>query len=433
MSTRSVIIRYNAESGNFETAYKHHDGYANTGILNLFYDTPEKAEEFLNAIMRPGVELRTLRAKLEQCDIADDMNGYHTFEAPSDDEELVKYIPAAIRHCDAEYITLYTPHGWKEFALLDGIYFSEERMKEEEDLSYLSRMQENNETLEIFVDYLRQLAEGKYSPDSWPEPANARQGELRWGYLYGDKALKPEEKLYPLGSKEALELQNVIANELLGCNSANAWQEFVRCTNAKLLFVHKCGEVCFKINPRLMKNKANVVKIYLNPGATYGQAEFFKVSTTKTGKKIQEISCHCAGYARSHSKNYTFLEIFREFTALQTHFPAFSSGDTVIPAWSIEEQTGYKPIANYWQQLYRAANSGMDDLKRLATGLFDSAKHSYKHLTEFVMTLNWLSWEWSEKNEPMARLFCSLFRTADDYARQNLTGEELEYYFRITD
>lgn len=429
MSTRSVIIRYNAESGNFETAYKHHDGYANTGILNLFYNTPEKASAFLNAIMRPGVELRTLRTKLEQCDIADDMNGYHTFEAPSDDEDLEKYIPAAIRHCDAEYITLYTPHGWKEFALFDGIYFSEERMKEEEDLSYLSRMQENNETLEIFVAYLRQLAKGKYSPDSWPEPTNARQGELRWGYLYGDNALTTEEKLYPLGSKEALAIQNTIANELLGCNSANAWQEFVRCTNAKLLFVHKCGEVCFKINPRLMKNKANVVKIYLNPGATYGQAEFFKVSTTKTGKKIQEISCHCAGYARSHSKNYTFLEIFREFTALQTHFPVFSTGSQ-IPEWQI---IGYHPITNYWKQLYSASRQGADSVRRLATGIFDSAKHSFKHLTELVLVLNHLCWEFAEKNETLGRLFAGLYHTVHDYARQNLTGEALEYYFRITD
>lgn len=430
MSTRSVIIRYNSESGNFETAYKHHDGYANTGILNLFYNTPEKAEAFLNAIMKPGVELRTLAPTLEACSIeTNDYYGYSVLASPLANDKPEKYLPRLIHHGDAEYITLYTPHGWKEFPVIHGSFFKEKQIQDEEDLAWQERMRKNNAELVALWHHVKALAAGAPMPSAQTE----RLGESRWAYLYGDKALKPEEKLYPLGSKEALEIQNTIANELLGCNSANAWQEFVRCTNAKLLFVHKCGEVCFKINPRLMKNKANVVKVYLNPDSSYGQAEFFKVSTTKTGKKIQEISCHCAGYARSHSKRNTFLEIFREFTALQTHFPAFSSGAPVVPAWSIEEQTGYKPIANYWQQLYRAAHSGIDDLKRIATGLFHSAKHSYKHLTEFVMALNWLSFEWVEKNEPTARLFCNLFRSAEDYARQNLTGEELEYYFRITD
>lgn len=436
MSTRSVIIRYNTNTGKFDCAYKHHDGYSNAGILNLLYNTPEKAEAFLNAIMRPGVELRVLRATLNLCAIDEERNGYHTFEAPADDEDLVKYIPAAISHCDAEFITLYTPHGWKEFALVDCVYFSEERMKEEEDLSYLSRMKKNNETLEIFVDYLRHLAAGKQWPESWPEPANARTGKLEWGYIWGDKHLTPEEKLFPLDSQEAKTICNLIAKDAFGCKSSNAWEEFTQCTGARLLYVSKAREVCFRINPRLMANKANVVKVLIYPENSWCSAEFYKVSTGKNGKKIKEISCYCAGHPLSFSDNHTsFLESFRNHTALQTHFPVFASASTPapIPAWGIEAQTGYKPIADYWQKLYRAARNGSEELKRLATGLFDSAKHSYKHLTEFVMALNWLSWEWVEKNEAIARLFCSLFRTAEDFARENLTGEELKYYFATTD
>lgn len=431
MSTRSVIIRYNASTGKFDCAYKHHDGYANTGILNLLYNTPEKAEAFLNAIMRPGVELRTLRAKLELCDIAENMNGYHTFDTPKNNENLEKYIPAALRHCDAEYITLYTPKGWKEFALLDCVYFSEERIKEEEDLSYLGRMIQNNKTLELFVEYMRRLVMAA----PLPEDDSARPGKLEWGYIWGDKHLTPEEKLFPLDSQEAKSVCNLIAKDAFGCKSSNAWEEFTQCTGARLLYVSKAREVCFRINPRLMANKANVVKVLIYPENSWCGAEFYKVSTGKNGKKIKEIPCYCAGHPLSFSDTHSFLEIFRNHTALQTHFPVFASASTPapIPAWGIEAQTGYKPIADYWQKLYRAARNGSEELKRLATGLFDSAKHSYKHLTEFVMALNWLSWEWVEKNEHIARLFCSLFRTAGDYARENLTGEELKYYFATTD
>lgn len=425
MSTRSVIIRYNAESGNFDCAYKHHDGYGNTGYLNLFYNTPEKAQAFLEAIMQPNVELRQLGATVEGCRIADDMNGYHSFEAPAPKENLEKYIPASIRHCDAEFITLYTPKGWKEFALLDCVYFSEKRIKEEEDLAYLSRMLENNKTLEVFVEYLRSLATN--SP--LPEADDARPGEILWGYIWGDKNLTPEQKLHPLGSAEAQNILDHTARSLFGCTEKQAWKEFTACTGAKLLYVAKSREICFKINPRYMANKANVVKAMIWPGNHYGSAEFYKVTTGKYRKKITYMPCECSGYLSGDK--YSFLENFRQQTALATHFPASSpSTYSPIPAWEI---VGYTPITNYWQKLYSAARQGADAVKRLATGLFDSAKHSYKHLTELVLVLNHLCWKFAESNDTLGRLFASLYHTANDYARANLTGEELEYYFRITD
>lgn len=50
-----------------------------------------------------------------------------------------------------------------------------------------------------------------------------------------------------------------------------------------------------------------------------------------------------------------------------------------------------------------------------------------------VMVLNHKIWQWHEVNEELARLYNSLWENVDNYACENLQGEELEYFYSTLD
>ena len=49
------------------------------------------------------------------------------------------------------------------------------------------------------------------------------------------------------------------------------------------------------------------------------------------------------------------------------------------------------------------------------------------------MVLNHKIWQWYGKNDALARLYDRLWKEADGYACDNLKGEELSYFFEVTD
>lgn len=53
--------------------------------------------------------------------------------------------------------------------------------------------------------------------------------------------------------------------------------------------------------------------------------------------------------------------------------------------------------------------------------------------TELTLVLNHKIWQHYESNRELAALYDRLWREADEYAMNNFKGEELDYYYRITD
>lgn len=49
------------------------------------------------------------------------------------------------------------------------------------------------------------------------------------------------------------------------------------------------------------------------------------------------------------------------------------------------------------------------------------------------MVLNHKIWQYYEKNSDIADLYNSLWEKADQYALENLKGDELNYFIRVTD
>ena len=64
---------------------------------------------------------------------------------------------------------------------------------------------------------------------------------------------------------------------------------------------------------------------------------------------------------------------------------------------------------------------------------FKSWKNDYRYLTDLVIQLNHKIWQWYETDEKIARVYNDLWEQADTYACENLKGNELKYFYHVTD
>ena len=101
--------------------------------------------------------------------------------------------------------------------------------------------------------------------------------------------------------------------------------------------------------------------------------------------------------------------------------------------WNVEEFCGYKPITTFWDDFSIADKFGIEGVQDTFERAFDGWKDNYKYLTELVMVLNHKCWEHYEKNDLLSETYQRLFYKAADYAETNLSGDELSYYYKVTD
>ena len=94
---------------------------------------------------------------------------------------------------------------------------------------------------------------------------------------------------------------------------------------------------------------------------------------------------------------------------------------------------GYTTMTTFWQDFSIADAFGVAAIKDTYKRAFKEWKEDYKYLTELVMVLNWKIWQHHGKNDRYAKLYNELWDEANQYALDNLKGEELSYFFRTTD
>ena len=104
-----------------------------------------------------------------------------------------------------------------------------------------------------------------------------------------------------------------------------------------------------------------------------------------------------------------------------------------IKTWNIEAITGYKPQTTFFEDFSIADKFGMDAIKDTYKRAFEHWKTNHIYLTELVLVLNWKIWEHHITNDRYAVLYDELWEKTRLYAVENLTGEELEYYFETID
>ena len=101
--------------------------------------------------------------------------------------------------------------------------------------------------------------------------------------------------------------------------------------------------------------------------------------------------------------------------------------------WNIESETGYHPITTFYEDFSIADAFGRSAVRDTYERALEEWKTNAKYLTELVMALNWKIWEHYEHNTDLAALYNELWQAADTYACKNLTGEDLDYFYRTTD
>lgn len=94
--------------------------------------------------------------------------------------------------------------------------------------------------------------------------------------------------------------------------------------------------------------------------------------------------------------------------------------------------TGYQPLTDYYMKLYHASENGfLDDCYY---EILEQAQSDHRKLTELTLSLNWLDWYYSEiKEYGKAEQLRNYWETTEDFAFDNLHGEELDYYIRTLD
>ncbi len=101
--------------------------------------------------------------------------------------------------------------------------------------------------------------------------------------------------------------------------------------------------------------------------------------------------------------------------------------------WNIEQFCGYKPITTFWDDFTIADCFGVPAVTDTFRRAFNEWKDNYKYLTELVMVLNHKIWQHNERRNDLAEAYDALWRIADQYAMENLTGEAAEYFYQVTD
>lgn len=105
----------------------------------------------------------------------------------------------------------------------------------------------------------------------------------------------------------------------------------------------------------------------------------------------------------------------------------------ILVANPILETTGYECQTTFWDDFSIADHFGISAIKDTYNRAFSSWKNNVKYITELVIVLNHKIWQHYESNEIIAEVYNSLWMKTHEWCANNLKGEDLSYYCRITD
>ena len=99
----------------------------------------------------------------------------------------------------------------------------------------------------------------------------------------------------------------------------------------------------------------------------------------------------------------------------------------------MELLNGYKMTTTFWEDFSIADRFGVAAVKDTFNRAFEEWKNDYVYLTELVIVLNHKIWQWYQVNDNLAMLYNNLWEKADAYACEHLEGDELKFFYEVTD
>lgn len=102
--------------------------------------------------------------------------------------------------------------------------------------------------------------------------------------------------------------------------------------------------------------------------------------------------------------------------------------------WNIEAFCGYEPQTTFWSDFSIADCYGEKAVRDTFKRAFEEWKSNIVYLTELSLVLNHKTWQHHNVgDEEGSEIYKKLWKKVDEYAYENLSGEDADYYFRITD
>ena len=99
----------------------------------------------------------------------------------------------------------------------------------------------------------------------------------------------------------------------------------------------------------------------------------------------------------------------------------------------IMEEHGLKSQTTFWDDFTIADHFGTTAVQDTYNRAFNEWKDNIEYLTELVLVLNHKIWQHHDHNIELERVYDQLWKEADGWCVKNLTGEDAQYYFEVTD
>jgi hypothetical protein len=93
----------------------------------------------------------------------------------------------------------------------------------------------------------------------------------------------------------------------------------------------------------------------------------------------------------------------------------------------------YTPITTFFSDLSIAEWFGEKSIRETYRDVLKSWGEDIKFMTEFSMCLNHKIWQFYEVNESIARVYDELWKKSVNYITNHFKGEDLVYYYEVTD
>lgn len=96
--------------------------------------------------------------------------------------------------------------------------------------------------------------------------------------------------------------------------------------------------------------------------------------------------------------------------------------------------SGYTTMTTFYMDFSIAEIEGETGVLDTYKRAFDSWHTDTKYITELVIVLNMKCWHHHEHgNIELSKVYADLYYKLNDWCYENLTGEDLQYYFECTD
>lgn len=94
------------------------------------------------------------------------------------------------------------------------------------------------------------------------------------------------------------------------------------------------------------------------------------------------------------------------------------------------KENGYELQTTFWNDFTIADHFGLAGIQNTFNRAFEEWKDNCKYLTELTLVLNHKVWQHHETKPQFSELYEKLWEQTEQYAMENLKGDELDYFVR---